>query len=72
MARRSRWKRWRYVTAGGSLVTFLAALLVLWRQGQDPLRSLAVAAGLAVASVAIYLVRWWLHGSHMRETGWEW
>ena len=72
MGRRAPWKRWRYVTAGGSLLTFLAGLLGTWGQGQEPVRGLVVGGGLTLASVLLYLVRWWLHGTNLRERGWEW
>ncbi len=65
MRRRAPWKRWRSVTAGGSLLTFLAGLLGTW--GQEPVRSLAVGGGLTLASVLLYLVRWWLHGTGGRQ-----
>ena len=70
MGRRAPWKRWRYVTAGGSHLTFLAGLLGTW--GQEPVRALAVGGALTLASVVLYRVRWWRHDTHPRGRGWGW
>ncbi len=69
---RPRWKRWRYVMALSAVVSAVTVLVVGLRLGLGLAGSLVMAVSIAGTTAALDLLRWRMHGAHLRQHGWEW
>ncbi len=69
---RPKWKRWRYVMALLAVVSAVTALVTGLLLGLGLAGSLGVGVFLAGTTGISNLVRWRMHGAHLRQHGWEW